>query len=308
MRKAADLIKKQIVQIDTGNVIGNVVDLLIDPDEQRLAAVLTVTPRWLRESALVPWEQIVVASGDVILVLPGTEPIPASAKPRLRELLERKIHVSGTPVLSKSGAKVGSVGELMIDDQGRIQGYVVSSGFLGSERQFVAAENVEAVGADALIIRDGSATDILPTSEAEELADELKHSIVLPLTGTRLLVDPHPAAGSEIARAAVSAPLESTQSSRDGKLSIEAMPEPSELASDEELSIAAPPEPSERSSDSELSIGAPPEPSDGSEFLIETPPSARLSRVPRVAYWRSMNGHRSSTRKSSTRRPSTVLI
>ena len=242
MRKAADLIKKQIVQIDTGNIIGNVVDLLIDPDEHRLAAVLTVTPRWLREPALVPWEQIVVASGDVILVRPGTEPIHASAKPRLQELLERKIHVSGTPVLTKSGAKAGSVGELMIDDQGQIQGYVVSSGFLGSERQFVAAENVEALGADALIIRDGSTTDILPTaeSEAEELVDELKHSIVLPLTGTRLLVDPHPAAGSEQPpRTEAPASLESSQ-----------FP-----------------------GDSEQTIGAPPQPSDRSEFLPEPAPA-----------------------------------
>jgi uncharacterized protein YrrD len=197
MRKAADLLKKLIVQIDTGNIIGNVADLLIDPEEDRLVAVLTVTARWLREPALIPWEQIVVSTGDVILVQPGTEPILATASPRLQHLLERKIHVSGTTVLTKSGAKVGTVGELMINDHGQILGYVVSSGFLGSERQFVAAENVEALGADALIILEGSTRDVLPTSEAEERADELKHSIVLPLTGTRLTVDSPPPAGSD---------------------------------------------------------------------------------------------------------------
>lgn len=209
MRKAADLIKKQIVQVDTGNIIGSVADLLLDPEKDRLVAVLTVTARWLREPALIPWEQIIVSTGDVILVHPGTEPVHASINPRLQELLERNIHVSGTPVLTRSGAKIGSVGELLIDDQGRIKGYVINSGFLGSERQFVAAENVEALGSDALIIHEGSVSDTLPTSEPE-LADELKHSIVLPLTGTRLTVEQQ-GSGSESETLLADSPMEANE-------------------------------------------------------------------------------------------------
>ncbi|MBA3469580.1 MAG: PRC-barrel domain-containing protein [Herpetosiphonaceae bacterium] len=243
MRKAADLLKKLIVQVDTGNIIGNVVDLLIDPDESRLVAVLTVTPRWLREPALIPWEQIIVSSGDVILVQADTEPIHASAKPRLQQLLERKIHVSGTPVLTRSGAKVGTVGALMINDHGQILGYVVNSGFLGSERQFVAAESVEALGADALIILEGSAHDTLPVSASE--AEERKRSIVLPLTGTRLLVDPH--GGEHLAASAVAA-------------AVDIIPPPPEAAS---ASMA--PEPASM---------AAPEPAPAADGLAEVPPVA----------------------------------
>ncbi len=231
MRKAADLLKKLIVQVDTGNIIGNVVDLLIDPDENRLVAVLTVTPRWLREPALIPWEQIVVSTGDVILVQAGTEPIHASAMPQFQQLLRRKIHVSGTPVLTRSGAKIGTVGALMINDHGQILGYVVNSGFLGSERQFVAAESVEALGADALIILEGSARDALPisASEAEELVDELKHSIVLPLTGTRLTVDPH--VGEHLAASAVAAAVATSPPPPEAAPASAAAPEPAPPAS-----------------------------------------------------------------------------
>ncbi|HEY1012258.1 MAG TPA: PRC-barrel domain-containing protein, partial [Herpetosiphonaceae bacterium] len=188
MRKAADLLKKLIVQIDTGDIVGKVEDLLLDPEQDRLAALITMSGRWMREAALIPWEGIVVCTGDVILVRPGTEPQPASALPPLQQLLERNIHVSGTRVLTASGDKVGTVGEMLIDGEGRIKGYTISRGFLGAERQFVAAEDVEAIGADALIVRDDAARDTLDDEPPASgyPADERRPEIVLPLTGTRI--------------------------------------------------------------------------------------------------------------------------
>ena len=188
MRKAADLIKKQLVQLDTGNIVGSIADLLIDPEAGRLAAVVATTGRW-RETTVIPWEQIVVSTGDVVLIAAGVEPQPASAVPRLQALLERKIHLSGTPVLTEKGSRVGTVGELLIDSDGAIQAYTINRGFLGSERLFVAVAGVVSIGADALLVHEESLQDSMePTAEGTR-AEEMKHAIVLPLTGTRLLVN-----------------------------------------------------------------------------------------------------------------------
>jgi uncharacterized protein YrrD len=188
MRKAADLIKKQLVQVDSGNIVGSIADLLIDPEAGRLAAVVTTTGRW-RETTLIPWDQIVVSTGDVVLIAAGVEPQPASAVPRLQALLERKIHHSGTPVLTEKGTRVGTVGELLIDSAGAIQAYTINRGFLGSERLFVTVAGVASIGADALLVHEESLQDSMePTAEGAR-AEELKHAIVLPLTGTRLLVN-----------------------------------------------------------------------------------------------------------------------
>ena len=187
MRKAADLIKKQIVQVDTGNIVGNVADLLLDLDAGRLAAVVTMAGRW-RETTLIAWEQIVVSTGDVILVKPGVEPQAASATPHFQVLLERNIHLHGTPVLTDKGEKIGSLGEMLIDDAGFIKAYTVNRGFLGSERHFVPTSGIISVGADAILIHEGSVRDSLEPQVEAERADEIKHSIVMPLTGARLTV------------------------------------------------------------------------------------------------------------------------
>ena len=213
MRKAADLIKKQIVQVDTGNIVGNVADLLLDLDAGRLAAVVTMAGRW-RETTLIAWEQILVSTGDVILVKPGIEPQAASATPHFQVLLERNIHLHGTPVLTDKGEKIGSLGEMLIDDAGHIQAYTVNRGFLGSERHFVPTSGIISVGADAILIHEGSVRDSLEPLVEAERADEIKHSIVMPLTGARLTVG-NEAAGHTPDQAAMPPVISTTSSETD---------------------------------------------------------------------------------------------
>ncbi|HYF61964.1 MAG TPA: PRC-barrel domain-containing protein, partial [Herpetosiphonaceae bacterium] len=157
------------------------------PEAGRLAAVVVTTGRW-RETTVIPWERIVVSTGDVVLVAAGVEPQLASAIPPLQALLERKIHLSGTPVLSEKGSRLGTIGELLIDPGGAIVAYTVNRGFLGSERLFVAVEGVVSIGADAILVREESVQDSMEPAAEDARAEELKHAIVLPLTGTRLLV------------------------------------------------------------------------------------------------------------------------
>ena len=186
MRRAGELIKKQIVQIDTGNIVGHVEDLLLDPDAQQLAALITTTARWLREAWVLPWASIQVSTGDVILVQPGAEPAPIHDYPQLEALSLRKIHVSGTTVVTASGKKVGSIAEVMIDPHGVIVGYAVGLGMFHAEKQFVAAAAVEVLGTDTVIIKDASLRDFEDTSASHAFAVP---RVMLPFTGTPVIVE-----------------------------------------------------------------------------------------------------------------------
>ncbi len=185
MLKAGDLLRKQLIQSSTGNIIGHVEDLLLDIDHDRLVAFITTSPRWLREAHVVPWSTVRVI-GDVILVQADVEPTPISEFPEWKALLGRKIRVSGTTVVSDDGQRIGTVGELLIDTSGAVKGYMITHGFLGSERHFVAAADIEALGSDALIIRRNSLRDSL---DEQPLQRSTSTQVILPFTGTRVVVD-----------------------------------------------------------------------------------------------------------------------
>lgn len=184
MHKAADLIKKDIVRIDTGNIIGSVVDLLFDPEERHLVALITVSGGWLRDTVLVDWQAVLVWTGDIVLVKPETEPIKASSNERFSKLLERRIHLAGTNVMSRKGVKLGNVGELLLRQSGEIGAYVINRGFLGSERNYVLAEDIVALGSDALIVARDTVRDTLDDPTVTPRPINVKRGFVMPLTGT----------------------------------------------------------------------------------------------------------------------------
>lgn len=184
MHKAADLIKKEIVRIDTGNIIGSVVDLLFDPEERHLVALITVSGGWLRDTVLVDWQAVLVWTGDIVLVKPETEPIKASSNERFSKLLERRIHLAGTNVMSRKGVKLGNVGELLLRQSGEIGAYVINRGFLGSERNYVLAEDIVALGSDALIVARDTVRDTLDDPTVTPRPINVKRGFVMPLTGT----------------------------------------------------------------------------------------------------------------------------
>lgn len=181
--RAADLIKRHIVQVDTGLIVGHVEDLVVNPDPQRVMALVTISPRWKREATVIPWSLVRVASGDVILVDAGVEPQPISVYPELQELIERRIRLNGTPVISESGLRFGSIHDLLLEDDGLIIGYVLSYGFLGTDRRYVAAGAVKAVGPDAIVALDGS------LRELGEIQQSLGPRLILPFTGTPISLD-----------------------------------------------------------------------------------------------------------------------
>lgn len=178
--RAADLIKRHIVQIDTGLIVGHVEDLIIDPDLQRIMALVTVSPLWKREATVLHWDEVRVASGDVILVTAGAEPQPISVHPELQALVDRGIRLNGTTVIAESGVRYGSIHDVMLDEDGSIIGYILSYGFLGTDRRYVAASAIKAIGPDAVVALDGS------LRELGDIQPRAANRVILPFSPTAI--------------------------------------------------------------------------------------------------------------------------
>ena len=68
--------------------------------------------------------------------------------------LTRQSHqITGTAVVTEGGEKIGTVGDLFVDDGGAVIGYEVKQGLL-SGRDFLPVEKVRSAGRDAIIAED----------------------------------------------------------------------------------------------------------------------------------------------------------
>ena len=168
MRKANELIGKAIVTQGTGERLATVYDVVVDPAVQRLVALLIESGGWLRDARVVPWDRI-TGIGDVILVRNDAPAIIKSSESDVANQVAHPARISGTRIVTDSGEELGKVGDLFIDDDGRVLGYEVKQGSLSlGGRKFLPADQVQTVGQDALI----ATTTELPSVKTVERAAE----------------------------------------------------------------------------------------------------------------------------------------
>lgn len=148
MRKAKELIGKRIIHQTTGAELASVQDVIFDASARRAVALLVERGGWFREARVVPWSAI-TGIGDVLMVA-GEQPIvTASEVPETRDE-DREIRLTGLAVMSETGDRIGTVGDLYINDAGEVIGYEVKQGFM-SATKFLFADSVRTIGRDAVI-------------------------------------------------------------------------------------------------------------------------------------------------------------
>ena len=152
MRKAQDLVGRDVISQTTGERLAMVRDVLFDNEAHQVVALLVDTGGWFSEAKVIQW-QAVVSAGDVIVVSGATPVGLIKNDPVISELLQVERPMIGNTLISSGGEEIGSVGALFIDDAGRVVGYEVKQGFISDlgGRKFLPVGDVHAVGKDAII-------------------------------------------------------------------------------------------------------------------------------------------------------------
>jgi uncharacterized protein YrrD len=174
MRKAKELVGKSIVNQATGENLATVRDLIFDSDARHVAALLVDSGGWFRDARVVCWDTI-ANIGDVIMVQGDSPVVTASSAPQLSDELKQDVRISGMTIVSDSGERIGTVGDLFIDDKGEVVGYEVKQGFMSdlSGRKFLFADHVQTVGRDAII---ADAASLTSTKQAQQQLDSAQAS------------------------------------------------------------------------------------------------------------------------------------
>jgi len=148
---------KTIVSITNGVVVGQIIDVLIDPNALKVAALVTSKGGLLKrgETEAIPADEVQVWGGDVILVSGPNVVVKEDQLPSLEKWLSASDRIKGYTVVSTDGARIGELNDVMLDSQGQIVAYDLGQVFVEGpvgESKRIAAELTHSLGPDVLIV------------------------------------------------------------------------------------------------------------------------------------------------------------
>ena len=130
MRLGKDLIGKPIISITDGRLLGSVKDIYINDELYWLSGLFLKSEGLLRrKSYIVPRETVVVYGLDAILVK-NPESVTTDKEHDDAEQWLRLEKLRGRPVDTPGGTKVGNIGDVILDEDGRVTGFTLGKIFV----------------------------------------------------------------------------------------------------------------------------------------------------------------------------------
>ena len=173
-RDASNLMSMPVISTSEGKELGKVKDVLFDPNEHAILAVM-VTPSGRDTTMLVVRERINSIGDKAITVNDVGALQELTAAPRAQEIIDSCVHLRGTSVVSETGNSLGTVDKILIDESGNVAAYRASSGLLGfGAKTDISPSEVISVGQDALVVSasaEQKADDGEPSSSAADTID-----------------------------------------------------------------------------------------------------------------------------------------
>lgn len=158
MRLSKDLVSKSVVSIDEGRVVGQVKDVYFSADLSRMVGIFLGKEGLIRrKSLLIPVDAVVVFGIDAVLIK------TASALTDNKMLTEAeqwiRLHdLEGRDVDTPGGTRVGTIGDVILDEEGKISAFYLSrvlvEGPLAEKKQIDRRAMIDSGQADGILTID----------------------------------------------------------------------------------------------------------------------------------------------------------
>ncbi len=194
MRLGKDLLDKLVISVSDGRLLGKVKDIYIDVALDEMTGINLGTEGMLRRKAiLIPRDDVVVFGVDAVLVKKPEVVTDDQTLDAAREW-SRLSKLKGREVDTPGGTRLGTIGDVLLDENGRVAGFALSKVFVEgplAERGIVLREVVVDTGQV-----DGSMTiDLLKLEQLYRDDDDSEAEIVIE-TGDDMPADDTPANAS----------------------------------------------------------------------------------------------------------------
>lgn len=194
MRLGKDLLDKLVISVSDGRLLGKVKDIYIDVALDEMTGINLGTEGMLRRKAiLIPRDDVVVFGVDAVLVKKPEVVTDDQTLDAAREW-SRLSKLKGREVDTPGGTRLGTIGDVLLDENGLVAGFALSKVFVEgplAERGIVLRDVVVDTGQV-----DGSMTiDLLKLEQLYRDDDDSEAEIVID-TGDDMPADDTPANAS----------------------------------------------------------------------------------------------------------------
>ncbi|WP_449620011.1 PRC-barrel domain-containing protein [Robertmurraya sp. Marseille-Q9965] len=165
MKKSTQINGLPIISISDGNQVGKVKSLVINPDKGSVD-FLTIEHEDFQVSVkAIPFKKVVGIGEYAVTVDSENAVIDLNEIPIANQLVNKKIKITNTKVMTRKGELIGEVTEFYVDqDSGQILGMQLK---LADKEVALASESVVTFGKDIIIVKEDVASYFL--SSVEEL-------------------------------------------------------------------------------------------------------------------------------------------
>ncbi|WP_102345393.1 PRC-barrel domain-containing protein [Bacillus sp. Marseille-P3661] len=168
MKKSIEILGLPIISISDGQQVGLVKSLVINPDKGSIDFLTIEHEDWQVSVKAIPFKKVVGIGEYAVTVESENAIIDLNEIPIANQLLNKKIKINGTKVMTRKGQLIGEVSEFYIDeDNGNILGAMLK---LSNSEVALPSECVLTYGKDIIIVKEDAQSSFL--SSIEDLGHE----------------------------------------------------------------------------------------------------------------------------------------
>lgn len=180
MKKSTQISSLPIISIADGNQVGKVKSLVINPDKGSVD-FLTIEHEDFQVSVkAIPFKKVVGIGEFAVTVDSESAVIDLNEIPIANQLVNKKIKITNTKVMTRKGELIGEVIEYFVDqDTGNILGMQLK---VADREVALSSDSVVTFGKDIIIVNEDAASHFLNSVEeldgtAPELVEELTSTV-----------------------------------------------------------------------------------------------------------------------------------
>ncbi len=182
MKNSLEIISQPIISISEGNQIGNVKSIVINPEKGSVDFLTIEHEDWQVSVKAIPFKKVIGIGEYAITVENDNAVIDLNEIPIANTLVNKKIKITNTKVMTRKGQLLGEVSEYYIDEE---NGNIIAMqlGVAGKDI-ILKAEAVLTFGKDILVVVENASDyyienieDLEESADAESVEQSIEQSI-----------------------------------------------------------------------------------------------------------------------------------
>ncbi|WP_408954800.1 PRC-barrel domain-containing protein [Natroniella sp. ANB-PHB2] len=153
MRRGQELIGLPIVELEEGELVGKVVDILFSPQQKQLLGVAVENKKVWKKARLIPQQKLYILGKDIIII---DNKRNLNQVEKSVESLNYGASVMGKEVITEQGEVLGVVEDVIVDQKQNLLGYELTDGLIQdilTGRKVILFDKIElAYGQDIIIV------------------------------------------------------------------------------------------------------------------------------------------------------------